>query len=178
MYKILLTALLFSVVTACAVPKNSIDRSRETYHPQTAEDRRENDMKSIFTSSDEPLVLFGGKKKSSGENGSGSGSGFAGTYLWRATLESISFMPLASIDSNGGSIITDWYQAPNSNEKLKFNIFILSSELQVNSIKVTAFRQVQSNGVWRSSEVNKELSRTIEDNILKKAIALKASQAK
>ena len=91
------------------------------YHPQTAEEHREDDMKSIVTKSDEPIIIYGGKSKSGG----GEGSGVAGSYLWRAALESISFMPLASSDSHGGTIITDWYSSPSTpNERFKFNILI------------------------------------------------------
>jgi hypothetical protein len=176
MYRILLIASLFGLISACSIPSSKIDRSEETYHPQTAEDRRENDMQSLLTKSDEPLVIYSSnKKKSGGGGGGGESSGIAGSYLWRAALESIAFMPLNSVDSNGGVIITDWYRAPDShNEKLKFSIFILNPDLQISSIKVTAFRQVENLGHWRPATVNKELSRVIEDNILRKAIALKA----
>lgn len=168
-----LIAIIFT--TSCSIPKSKIDSSEETLHPQTAEDRREENMKSILTKSDEPLVIYSSNKKKSASGGGGY-SGIAGSYLWKAALESISFMPLTSVDSNGGVIITDWYQAPDSkNERLKFNILILSDELQIKSIKVTAFRQVETFGRWSSTEINKEFSRTVEDNILRKAIALRAA---
>ena len=87
-------------------------------------------------------------------------------------------MPLISIDSNGGVIMTDWYKSPDSNkERLKFNIFVLSTEIQLGSIKVTAFRQVDNFGQWKAAEVSKELAQTIEDNILRKAIALRAQNS-
>ncbi len=173
--KLLLVILISIFVTSCSIPSSKIDRSRETYNPQTAEDKRENDMKSLITKNDEPWVIFGGKKKS---GGGGEGSDVGSSYLWKAALESISFMPLISIDSNGGVIMTDWYKAPDSNkERLKFNIFVLSKEIQLGSIKVTAFRQVDNLGQWKAAEVSKELAQTIEDNILRKAIALRAQNS-
>lgn len=166
--KIILISLL-GLFTACT------GKVTHDYHPQTPEERRENDMKSIVTGSDEPIVLFGGKKKSGGNNNA---SGMAGSYLWRASLECISFMPLVSSDSNGGAILTDWYSNPQTpNERFKFNIIILNSELEISSIKVTAFKQVYSNGKWHSAKVSKELSQGIEDKILKKAISLKVKAA-
>lgn len=169
MIRILSLVLLLGIVTAC---NGKIERGNAEYSPQTAEDRRENDMKSLITKSNDPIVIYGGKKSSE----SGGGTGFSGGYLWRAALDSISFMPLISVDSNSGVILTDWYASPKTpNEKFKFNILVLNSELQISSIKVNAFRQVQSvSGQWKSAEVSRELIRTVEDNILKRAIALKA----
>ncbi len=164
MLRILSTIALLWLLSACN------GQVTQDYHPQTAEEQREDDMKSIVTKSDEPIVIYGGKNKSGGSEG----SGVAGSYLWRAALESISFMPLASSDSHGGTIITDWYSSPSTpNERFKFNILILSSDLQISSIKVNAFRQVYAGGQWKSVEVSKELPRNIEDNILRKAISLR-----
>lgn len=165
MLRILSAIALLWLLSAC-----SGDVTHD-YHPQTAEEHREDDMKSIVTKSDEPIIIYGGKSKSGG----GEGSGVAGSYLWRAALESISFMPLASSDSHGGTIITDWYSSPSTpNERFKFNILILSSDLQIGSIKVNAFRQLNTMGQWRSAEISKEIPRNIEDNILRKAISLRA----
>lgn len=174
MIRIISIVLLLGVVVGC---NPTIERGDAEYKPQTSEERRENDMKSLVTKSDDPIVIYGGKKSS--DIGAG-GSGFSGSYLWRAALDSISFMPLISVDSNSGVILTDWYASPQSpNEKFKFNILVLSSELQISSIKVSAFRQVQSvSGQWKSAEVSRELVRTVEDNILKRAIALKAKNSK
>ena len=175
MFRILSIIALLGLITAC---NPTVERGDAEYKPQTAEERRENDMKSLITKSDEPIVIYGGKKNSS-ESSIG-GSGVSNSYLWRAALESISFMPLVSVDANSGVILTDWYGSPQTpNEKFKFNILILNSELQISSIKVNAFRQVQSvSGQWRSADVSRELVRNVEDNILKRAIALKAKAAK
>ena len=170
MTRILAIVALMIAVSACT--NATVERNYKDYHPQVGEDLRDSKMSSIITKSDEPIVIYGGKK---GSSETGSGSGMAGSYLWKAALESIAFMPLVSSDSNGGAIITDWYASPESpNEQFKFNIFILSPELQVSSVKVTAFKQVRSGGHWQSVAVNKELARNVEDNILKKAIALRA----
>lgn len=168
-YKSLILFVLTFLISACN--NLQVERSYKDYHPEVGEDLRNSKMKSIITKNEDPIIIYG--KKGSSDTGAG-GSGFAGTYLWKASLESISFMPLVSSDSNGGAIITDWYADPATpNEQFKFNIFILSPELQVSSIKVNAFRQVRTNGQWVSAPVSKDLAVNVEDNILKKAIALR-----
>ncbi len=170
MFRILSIVVCLALLSACGGVQ--VERNYKDYHPEVGEDLRDSKMDSILTKSKEPIVIYSSKK---GSSETGSVSGMAGSYLWKAALESISFMPLVSSDSNGGAIITDWYADPTSpNEQFKFNIFILSPELQVTSVKVTAFKQVRSGGQWHSVAVNKELARNIEDNILKKAITLRA----
>lgn len=167
-YRPIILFILALLVAACNA---QVERNYKDYHPEVGEDLRNSKMQSIITKSDDPIIIYG--KKNSSDTGA-AGSGFAGTYLWRASLESISFMPLVSSDSNGGAIITDWYADPASpNEQFKFNIFIMSPELQISSIKVNAFKQVRTGGHWVSVNVNKELARNVEDNILKKAIVLR-----
>ena len=57
--------------------------------------------------------------------------------LWRASLDTLDFMPLSSVNYSGGIIITDWYSdASNSNESIKITIRFLSNEIQSNSIKI------------------------------------------
>ena len=176
MYRLLIIIALMGSISACSGKKINIDTSEATYHPETNEDRRGNDMDSILTKKAGPMVLFSSKKGPiDGSSNASSGNGVGSSYLWRATLESIAFMPLSTVDSNGGVILTDWYSAPSTpNERLKFNILILSSEINISSIKVVAFREVQRFSVWHSAEVAKDLGRVIEDNILRKAIALRA----
>ena len=101
MFRILSIIALLGLLAACNA---NIERNAEDYNPQTAEEHRENDMKSLVTKSDDPIVIYGGKKQSSEQGG---GSGFSTSYLWRAALESISFMPLISVDANSGVILTD-----------------------------------------------------------------------
>ena len=62
--------------------------------------------------------------------------------LWRATLDSIDFMPLSTIDYSGGVIISDWYNDQNnSKESLKIIIRFLSNEIQSNSLKIQVFKK-------------------------------------
>ncbi len=169
MLKKFLSLAILIVLSAC---NPTIERSYNDYHPQVGDDLRTSKMDSIITKSSEPIVIFSNKKQNATSD---SASGMAGSYLWKAALESIAFMPLISSDSNGGAIITDWYCDPATpNEQYKFNIFILNSEIQIGSVKVTAFKQIKSGNHWQTVAVSKDLARNVEDNILKKAIALRA----
>ncbi len=119
------------------------------------------------------LSLLGGKKKTDdGSNGIGVNS-----YLWRASLDTVSFMPLASADPFGGVIITDWYTAPEKpDEQFKVNVFILSKQLKSDGIKVKVFRQVKGKGgKWVDSTVADKTGPQMEDAILTRARELRVA---
>lgn len=111
------------------------------------------------------LQIFGGKDKK--ETGSTIG---VNSFLWRATLDTVSFMPIASADPFGGVILTDWYASPETpNERVKLNAFIMSRELQANGVSVRTFRQIKKGGQWVEADVSKETARILEDTILTRA---------
>ncbi len=116
------------------------------------------------------LKIFGGKKKSSADD---SGIG-VNSFLWRATLDTISFMPLASADPFGGVIITDWYSDPNTpNERVKINAFIMDRELTAEGVRVRAFRQELKRGTWKDANVSEGTAVKLEDAILTRARQLR-----
>lgn len=91
-------------------------------------------------------------------------------YLWRSTLETLSFVPLGSADPTSGVIITDWYENPGSpGERFKINVLVLDKKLRVDALKVSVFKQVLKNGVWRDAEVSKDIATDLENKILTKA---------
>ena len=113
------------------------------------------------------LNLFSSK----GGNNNGGGGLSVNSYLWRASLDTIAFMPVNSADPFGGVIITDWYApAESPNERLKLNIYILGKSLRADGIRVAVFRQVLgSDRVWRDAVVPEATKIKIEDSILTKA---------
>lgn len=116
--------------------------------------------------------LFGGKDRKAEGDGV-----VVNTYLWRAALDTVSFMPLASADPFGGTIITEWYTAPDSpNERTKLNVFILGSTLSVESLSVKVFRQVKSGGGWKDASVAKDTATKMEDAILTRAREMKIAK--
>ncbi len=95
-------------------------------------------------------------------------------YLWQGALDTISFMPLSSADSVGGTIITDWYSTEsNENERCKLNIFIMGSELKTQNLRVSSFCQEYKNTKWVGIEVEKNNNVLLENAILNKAKKLK-----
>ncbi|MEO8722061.1 MAG: DUF3576 domain-containing protein [Sphingobium sp.] len=92
------------------------------------------------------------------------------SYLWRASLETISFMPLVQTDSNGGVIVTDWYANPNAaGERMKLTISILDQDLRADALRVAASRQVLQAGQWVDAPVQAATVQKLEEVILTKA---------
>lgn len=121
---------------------------------------------------DEGLKIFGGKDKKAEDNGIGVNS-----YLWRATLDTISFMPLSSADPFGGVVLTDWYSDPATpQERVKVNAFILGRELKADGIRVRAFRQENRGGQWVDAPVSDATARQLEDAILQRARELRIAK--
>ncbi|MDB5480577.1 MAG: hypothetical protein JWO83_1630 [Caulobacteraceae bacterium] len=98
-------------------------------------------------------------------------------YLWRATLDTLAFMPLQSADPYGGVVITDWYVNPEKpNERFKATVYILDSRLRADGLNVTVFKQVSDgNGGWAPAPTADQTSTDIENAILTRARQLRLS---
>ena len=107
--------------------------------------------------------------------GGGAGIG-VNSYLWRASLDTIAFMPLSSADPFGGVIITDWHSPEGIlQERFKMNVFILVRSLRADGVRVSIFRQVQDRGgTWRDADVPVQTASRIEDAILTRARQLRS----
>lgn len=91
-------------------------------------------------------------------------------YLWRATLETLSFMPLLQTDSNGGVVVTDWYANPrNPGERMKLTVSILDQDLRADALRIAASRQTNQGGNWVDAPVQAATVQKLEDIILTKA---------
>lgn len=98
------------------------------------------------------------------------------SYLWRASLDALSFMPLVQTDSNGGVIVTDWYANPrNPGERMKVTVTILDQDLRADALRIAASRQVSQNGLWVDAPVEAATVQKLEDIILTKARDLRRS---
>ncbi len=99
------------------------------------------------------------------------------SYLWRATLDTLAFMPLSSADPFGGTVITDWYQNPDQpNERFKATVYILDTRLRADGLNVTVFKQVRdAAGQWIDAPVNGQTQIDIENAILTRARQLRLS---
>jgi len=121
--------------------------------------------------------LFGGGKKQSTYNEQ-AGIG-VNAYLWRASLDTIAFMPLTSADPFGGTIITDWYANPQTpDEQFKITIFILDSRLRADALNVSIQKQVRAGDRWVPADVSQQTQLDIENAILTRARELRLSNVK
>jgi hypothetical protein len=117
---------------------------------------------------------YGGKPKDSSKTADLAASKVTtigvNSYLWRAALDTVSFMPLLQADSNGGVIVTDWYVNPNSpGERMKLTVSILDADLRADALRVAASRQTLQNGQWVDAAVAAATVQKLEDIILTRA---------
>jgi hypothetical protein len=95
-------------------------------------------------------------------------------YLWRAALDTLNFMPLASADPYGGVIITDWYSSPDvPTERFKATVYILDTRLRADGLNVTVFKQVNNGAGWVDAEPSPQTSEDLENAILTRARQLR-----
>lgn len=122
-----------------------------------------------------PGGLFGSKAEKKGDD-----SGVAvNAFLWRASLDTINFIPLVSADPFGGVIITDWYTpAETPNERMKVQVTILDRELRADGVRVSVFKQQTSakSGGWVDAQVDARTNTDIENAILTRARQLRIAQ--
>jgi hypothetical protein len=133
-------------------------------NPGEAENRE-----TIFGGRGLGINLFGGDKD--GRDGAVA----VNAFLWRAALDTVAFMPLASADPFGGIIITDWYAPPETpDERFKVNVYILGRALRADGLKVSVFRQVQdAQGRWADAAVGADVATEFENAVLARARQLR-----
>ena len=122
------------------------------------------------------LDLFGGGSGGDQQQG---GSGIAvNAFLWRASLDTLSFLPLTSADPFGGVIITDWYSPPDTAaERFKVTVYILDRALRSDGIRANVFRQQRTaSGEWRDAPVDEALGKDLENTILTRARQIRIQQ--
>jgi len=107
----------------------------------------------------------------------GSGIG-VNSFLWRASLDTLSFMPLASADPFGGVIITEWHSPADApNERFKATVYILDRRLRADGLRVSVFKQIKDPvGQWTNAPLAKDTSVQMENAILTRARQLRVSE--
>jgi Domain of unknown function (DUF3576) len=160
--------VLLMALSACqysdantAYPRKNPEGAGGTYGTQ----------KSVF--GDSGLNILGGKETTP-QDGGGGGIG-VNSFLWRASLDTISFMPLASADPFGGVIITDWYSPPETQgERFKVTVYILGRDLRADGVRAAVFRQNRdaANG-WIDAKVDQKTAIDLENAILTRARQLR-----
>jgi hypothetical protein len=119
--------------------------------------------------------FFGGRSKagrSTGEAGIG-----VNAFLWRATLDTLSFMPLADSDPFGGTYATEWHSiAEKPDERFKVQVYILDTRLRADGLAVQVFRQTRDGSGWVDASVDPDTAIQIENSILTRARQLRIAQ--
>lgn len=123
------------------------------------------------------ILVFGTDRNQQrgGADAAGGGIG-VNAYLWRATLDTLSFMPLSSADPFGGVVITDWYSPPGvTNERFRATAYILGRQLRSDGVRVVLFRQeARPGGGWVDVPVAASTASELEDQVLSRARDLRS----
>lgn len=170
-----LSAALVLSLAACGTPDPEPDTDIQIGLPDPG--ARNIPESSVF-GGDGGVSLFGNAERDTGPvDGGGIG---VNSFLWRASLDTIAFMPLdGTPDPFGGVIITDWWSPAGSPaERFKANVFILGRELRSDGIRVALFRQQRDDtGQWTDGDVEPGAVRALEDAILARARELRVTAA-
>lgn len=122
-----------------------------------------------------PTTFFGNgsrQGRSTGEAGIG-----VNAFLWRATLDTLSFMPLADSDPFGGTYATEWHSiAEKPDERFKVQVYILDTRLRADGLAVQVFRQMRDASGWVDASVDPDTAIQIENSILTRARQLRIAQ--
>jgi len=163
MKHIVLALLTATLISACAGVE------KKAQYP-TGADRDGIDQGDIY-SEKESIFGEGGISILGGKDDKPSGDSITvNSHLWRASLDTVSFMPLTNVDPFGGVILTDWYNDPATpDERYKLNVFVIGSQLRSDAIRVSAFQQKKQRGKWVDVKVNSSIATKIEDTILTRA---------
>lgn len=99
-------------------------------------------------------------------------------YLWRAALDTLSFMSFAQTDSNGGVLVTNWYVNPQvPTERMRVSVAILDAALRADVVRVSTARQIYQNGQWVDAAVQASTNEKLEEIILQKARDIRRNAA-
>lgn len=166
--KLLLNLLiLFLFLNSCATDKEKEIKEKQ-FEPNAYNRARE------YTDNN-PITLFG-KDKDKNTNFEFSTS----NVLWRASLKTIDFIPLVTVDYSGGIIITDWYSEGKLNkEQIKIQIRFFSTELRSESIQVISYKKIcETNNVCTNLAGNESFNKEIKDLIINTARQIKIEENK
>ena len=159
-YQLIFLLFSFYLITSCGLYKKANVKD----FPINEKDKREKNV------NEGRGMTIGNIKKGSGGNFE-----FAtANEMWRATLDVLDFVPLATADYGGGIISTDWYsESGNLDESLKITVQFLTNEIRVDGLKVNIFKKNCDNNNCVVNKVDTQLNDELKMAILKKATRLK-----
>ena len=100
----------------------------------------------------------------------------ADNMLWRASLETLNFIPLSSANYSGGVIVTDWYSRANSKDSIKIQVVFKSDELSTNSIEIISHKKICNTNGCRTATMEQGFNSEIKNKILERARVLNVAK--
>ncbi len=154
---LIISTLLFTL--SCGFKNKNTDKNR----PLSAKEKREQNIKEGKGAS--LGSVFG--KVTGKTNFEFSSS----NPMWRASLETLDFLPLITVDYSGGMIITDWYSEESSNESIKITVRFLSNEIRSDSIKIIVHKKICSTNIKCNTSLSTSdlIKNELRSTILRKA---------
>ena len=119
------------------------------------------------------IQLFNSNKR-----GNGNFQFASSNPMWKAALDTLSFVSLANADYSGGVLITDWYSDENPDEAIKITIRFLSNEIRADGMIINLYKRTCINSVCSTREIENDLIFEIKDKILKQAVLYSANDEK
>ena len=161
---------MLACVLLSALVATGCDNAEPVPDPSVDPRLRNTSQESIFGPGG--ISLFGDEDDDAASGGIG-----VNAFLWRATLDTVSFMPLLSADPFGGVIITDWYAPPETpDERFKMTVYILGRALRSDGVQVSVFRQERGgDGLWEDRATSPGTALSLEDKILDRARQLRTA---
>ena len=170
----LISSFLLIFLLSCAQIQSLQDEPEETYKTEkqraTAEKMKREDI-NLPTGS--TLLDEGSGFTFRGALGMDPVDTYTKSITFDVALDKISFMPLLSVDSMSGIIVTDWYSIDDGQSRIKINIRIVNQEMTDESVAVSLFSQSLDGDRWVDQGINSEQSLKIKESILSSARSLK-----
>ncbi|MGC0372011.1 MAG: hypothetical protein DGJ47_000715 [Rickettsiaceae bacterium] len=156
----------FNKIAICGLLSFAVSGALADDYPKS---RMEKEMDSIGSATNYGKGIFVSAGKSKKES-TKEVIGNVNKFLFQASLDTLKFAPLASADSTGGVVITEWY-SPKGQENVQFKIivYLQGKVIEPESIDVVAFERVKKNGGWSESTKSVAVANTIENKIIRKS---------
>jgi hypothetical protein len=171
--------IIGAVVAGCGtIAENTRVPGLDEYSTDSRRDR----VRGRLSGNPDGFLIFGTDRSAQGAAGGGRGGGGdsgagigVNAFLWRATLDTLSFMPLSSADPFGGVVITDWYTPPGApGERFRATAYILGRQLRSDGVRVVLFRQELRGNAWVDVPVSAGTATELEDQVLARARELRS----
>ena len=173
--RLMMVGLTGTLLVACSTLEGNL---RTPGLDEYSSDRRRDQVRGRLGGTDGILIFGTDREQQRGNAGNAGGVGIGigvNAFLWRAALDTLSFMPLSSADPFGGVLITDWYSPPGgTGERFRATAYILGRQLRSDGVRIALFRQELRGNVWVDMPASTGTASELEDQVLGRARELRA----